>query len=567
MKGRTLLARRCRLEVLEDRRLMAGDVSARIDHGNLIVRGDNADNGIQILGGLAPGEVRVLGTQVFGIDTRVNGVVGAAVTLTGFNGRIDIALDGGSDNVRIESFTSRGITADLGRGTSNRFELYNHTVTGDLSVKSLEGNDQVIMNGDVVNGSLSFDLGDGSNNVNSTGGSVGRDAKYRAGRGADSFTIASMFVGGAITANLGDGQNNFFCINLQSDRVDYRGGKNADSVYFEVGDFNWVTVDVGQGDNKVDLHGPRLSRDLYVKCGSGNDTVLGDENTIGGNAKIELGDGNNSLRFLMDVKGDFAIRGGRNSDDLELDGQFNSTPVVYRSLEVALGDGANTLHVSNIAVACEAEFEGGKDGDLFNWSSASFDSFFADLGDGANSFHFASSTVQRDAEFEAGCGSDSGEIAGSKIFGNMKVNLGNGNNGALSLNTSDFHGDVVIRDGNGSDSTTLYLVHFFKSLKADFGGGGNNLFIQAIVVDGRAEFLGGNDSDNYEINFLSSASLNVAVGKGNDELRISSTSTTGLARFDGGDGQDSFLVSNNFPNSFASVERKNFETFGTYNPT
>jgi hypothetical protein len=55
--------RRCRFESLESRRLLAGDVTARIDNGKLIIKGDKLDNGITIVAGANAGEVVITGVD------------------------------------------------------------------------------------------------------------------------------------------------------------------------------------------------------------------------------------------------------------------------------------------------------------------------------------------------------------------------------------------------------------------------------------------------------------------------------------------------------------------------
>ena len=56
-------------ELLEDRRLLAGDVTAQIIRGDLVIHGDHADNGITITAGTAAGTVVITGVNAGGAAT------------------------------------------------------------------------------------------------------------------------------------------------------------------------------------------------------------------------------------------------------------------------------------------------------------------------------------------------------------------------------------------------------------------------------------------------------------------------------------------------------------------
>src|SRR6185369_479918 len=70
----------------------AGNVTAQVSGGNLVIIGDGASNQIAIdQAGLAPGEIRITPT-----GTTLNGVATAAV-FPGFAGDIQATLDAGDD--------------------------------------------------------------------------------------------------------------------------------------------------------------------------------------------------------------------------------------------------------------------------------------------------------------------------------------------------------------------------------------------------------------------------------------------------------------------------------------
>src|SRR5690349_18797915 len=104
--------RRCLIESLEKRQMMAGDVTAQITNGNLIVKGDSSNNNIAIA--VAAGVVKITSA-----DTTVNGAAATnGITLTGtLSGDVEVNLKGGTDSL--------SLTGPI-------------TIPGDLDVKKTE---------------------------------------------------------------------------------------------------------------------------------------------------------------------------------------------------------------------------------------------------------------------------------------------------------------------------------------------------------------------------------------------------------------------------------------------
>src|SRR6476646_5579077 len=97
--------RRCSFESLEIRQMLAGDVTAKIANGNLVIKGDSLANGITIAAGTTAGTVVVTGVNAGGAATNVNGTSNGAVTLSGFAGGLKIDMKGGDDTVTITGLT------------------------------------------------------------------------------------------------------------------------------------------------------------------------------------------------------------------------------------------------------------------------------------------------------------------------------------------------------------------------------------------------------------------------------------------------------------------------------
>src|SRR5690349_15576548 len=124
-------SRVCAFESLETRQMMAGDVTAQIHNGNLIIKGDSSDNTIA---------VTQSGTTitVTGTSTTVNSSTSAAV-LTGFTGKIKIKMKDGADSVTLTGLTTTKLDVEMGDG-NNTLDIENCTVNGKTELEGEKGN-------------------------------------------------------------------------------------------------------------------------------------------------------------------------------------------------------------------------------------------------------------------------------------------------------------------------------------------------------------------------------------------------------------------------------------------
>ncbi|MFN0017563.1 MAG: tandem-95 repeat protein [Pirellulaceae bacterium] len=137
------------LEHLERREVLAGNVTAALQGGNLFINGDNLGNDITVS---RNGFNNII---VRGNGTTVNGQ--ASVTLNNFNRSIIADLNGGDDVISFE------------RSVDNLF-----TIWGGLTVRTAGGNDRVNFTDTAVQGLLFIDTGSGNDQVNATAGVRGR---------------------------------------------------------------------------------------------------------------------------------------------------------------------------------------------------------------------------------------------------------------------------------------------------------------------------------------------------------------------------------------------------------
>ena len=127
------------LETLEARCLLTGNVTAKVVHGDLVIRGDSESNSIKIEYTGNPGEYKITG-----IGTTVNGL--ANVTLPGVTDDMTIKMGNGDDQVLLLSNGTKHfsipdqLTVSLGSGINSLVLDTDDTaqilVGGDVSVKS-----------------------------------------------------------------------------------------------------------------------------------------------------------------------------------------------------------------------------------------------------------------------------------------------------------------------------------------------------------------------------------------------------------------------------------------------
>jgi hypothetical protein len=215
MGSRRRKFRACSFESLEDRRLLAGDVTARIVNGDLEIRGDNADNGITITAGATAGSVVITGINAGGAATNVNGTANGAVTLSGLTDDFKIKMRGGNDSVTI--------TGPL-------------SVPDDAEIEGGDGNDTFTISNLTIGDSLEMELGDGDDTATLTSVTVSDDdAEIEASRGTDNVTIINSIFE-ELEVEMGRGNDN---LNISGttvhDETELEGGRGSNTLTMGTG--------------------------------------------------------------------------------------------------------------------------------------------------------------------------------------------------------------------------------------------------------------------------------------------------------------------------------------------
>lgn len=180
---KTLRRKKLRLEPLEVRTVMTGNVTAVVQGGVLVVTGDTEDNGI-VITQTETGSYLVSGDET----TTVNGSESFESTSTVRSFKIN--MKDGDDSVTIQDLDVRQfLTLDGGNG-NDTLALSNVSVGVIAAVRGGAGDDGISVEGVDVGATLLVDAGKGVNTIG-VNGSEGTVLLINAKKGTDTVTKAN----------------------------------------------------------------------------------------------------------------------------------------------------------------------------------------------------------------------------------------------------------------------------------------------------------------------------------------------------------------------------------------
>jgi hypothetical protein len=207
--GRTA-RRKWEVELLEARRLLAGNMRVEAEHGDLEIRGDRFDNCIEITQDAMTHEITVTGcNDAHGNPTSINGAPNGSFT----TGGSVFTMDTFSDE---EDFFGEG------------------DVTDDIRINMRGGDDSVLISGGVdVPDDLSIETGSGDDTVDLDDVIVGDDLRVETGSGNDHVDAEALTVNDRVHVELGSG-NDALCVGDHSSfqgRVEAEGDSGHDTIF------------------------------------------------------------------------------------------------------------------------------------------------------------------------------------------------------------------------------------------------------------------------------------------------------------------------------------------------
>jgi hypothetical protein len=385
-----------RFETLEDRKMMAGNITASVVNEELVLNGDGAGNQVEV-------------HQTVGNLYKVKGLNGTTI-----NGKAD------------KSFIfEKGIRVDL-KGGDDEFSMgglvFFDDVDGNLNINMGAGKDKVNLGRVIVDGDTNIDTSTEDDIVNFSTASL-RKLTLNTGAGSDSVSMGfsstsqaninmdlgnDAFVYGGSTSDSikvdtgsGDDRVEFF-LGGSTGNIDILTGNNKDSVKLQALQASNINVDTAGGDDSVDLAGGIVAAALNIKTGTENDSVNFNAANIRSVLSLDTADGNDRIKAIdTTFEKLFDLKTGSGNDVVEL----NRTKALRRvSIDTAAGDDTVDL-IDVIANGQVIDIKTGDNQDKVSLIRVVADQLLANLGNGNDELRIKNSTFKI-TKLDGGANSD-----------------------------------------------------------------------------------------------------------------------------------------------------------------
>ena len=299
-------------------------------------------------------------------------------------GNVDVTLSNTSSAVLVGGTvisTDQGVDIahnldiHLGRGT-NSLRIYDTAVGDTFNVSAPTSNNDITLESLRVRHNANIVLGVGNDTilvgttaVDETTGTlifIGGDFNIITAKGNTTVEEAALSVGGSENVNLGRGVNGVF---INDDEADDDRSSNDTESHVAIGrDLN---VNFGDGDATFRANDAGIGHNVNVIHGGGGDATieLGAVH-VGRNILIITGRGGDFVHIEGDTTAqDLFIDTGSGDDDVEFDPSDSASQSTFKTLEVFLGSGNDSLSLSTVVVTGRALFDGGSGNDTLTFDT------------------------------------------------------------------------------------------------------------------------------------------------------------------------------------------------------
>ncbi|MFK7766587.1 MAG: fasciclin domain-containing protein [Mariniblastus sp.] len=261
-------------EKFEERRMLAGDVVAFEHGGSLFIRGDRADNQVEVMA-MENGDVVVSGQA----GTTING--GEQFVLSGRNGAVGglrTNMGHGDDSILFEGLQVNGRVATYGGQGDDAIGFYQTNVAHDLFVNSSRGDDTVSLDTVEVMGRLIAFTNAGDDVIGIDASEINGQTLIVTGSGNDDVAVQNSSHDGSVLVFTSSG-NDFVGTNglTAGSLVGVFAGSGSDDVFLRDSVFAGAVFANGQGSSdNLELNGDvEFSRDPVVRSFEGTDVAGG----------------------------------------------------------------------------------------------------------------------------------------------------------------------------------------------------------------------------------------------------------------------------------------------------
>lgn len=425
-------ARPLAMEGLEQRQLLAGNVTAAVRGTTLVLTGDSAVNNIAIV---ATDNNRY---AVIGIDTEINQ----------------------SEDPFVTTRAVRNILVSLGGGDDVLLATNEAAVVSDLLVDSFEFD---LADRDIDVEALQEAIDDASP---AEAFSVPGNFTIMSGQGGDVVGIAGL-VGGNLVTQLGDfssdGANYFVFDGLEPPQDEFSvgaglvltGGSQGDSVAITNARVKGrVTADLGNGANLLVATASQVGTTLTYTGGMGKDIVATGDVEVGVSMAVVTRAGDDEVYTAIETVGAtkvgrfLSIDTGAGADVVAVTGEVGS------SLSIVTGDGDDEISVIETKVAASVTLNSGSGNDTVEATDLDVARIFqAFLGAGNDALTGTTWMVGTSVHIDAGSGNDDVSLAEIEVERYFTVLLGSGDD-SLLIETSKAM-SLYIVGGSGTDTAEI----------------------------------------------------------------------------------------------------------------
>ena len=320
--------RKLALETLEDRSLMAGNVTASMVGSKLVIQGDGEANHVVLRFDRASQRFHVNGLATDGGGTMINGPA-SSTPPPGFPrvGLIEIALGDGDDTLEILNPDATDVV-----------------ITRYFSIDTGGGDDSVIFGrvGNAPGGAAPL-----ASKVR-----TGAGINIQTGDGDDQIQIANLEVGGHLLIGTGAGDDAVLFVNEFSPA----GGSPK---FFPTKVRNLVSIHLGEGDDELGLRNLIAGGMVRVLDAGGVSDISLYNSKISGKGDIDTDNHADSVSLKHILGTQLMVTTNGGADDVQLESCRFST------MDVKLGHDFDTLAIRGSTSRNYCYIDGGADGGTF----------------------------------------------------------------------------------------------------------------------------------------------------------------------------------------------------------
>jgi len=306
-----------------------------------------------------------------------------------------------------------------------------------------------------------------------------------------------------------------------------------------------VNIKLGDGDDSVLFDGINLPGNVKVDAGKGNDAFEIAFGSVAGNLGISMGDGNGDIDIgNCTIGGKVDIKGATGDDSVSLD-----IVTVNKGLSIMTGNGNLDASITDTSISTPGN---GYDLKIVNGSGnveLNVDHVFVSRnfshgqGPGHMSASFQDMMVQGNTQLKSGEGNDTVTFASAQLYGKLGVMTGSGELMMSVYNVSaGMSGkgcDAKIANGNGIADVAIENASIGGSLSVSNGNGHAAARVENVVVHKNCSYKSGDGADQWMLIWTTvEGKTSVNTGSGGDYVILDAIRLKGSLSVNAGSGND-----------------------------